>query len=606
MKNLLTITLLLLATFTYGQITTVGIIGSATPNGWDADSTMTQDGGDPDVWTTSMDLVTGEAKFRANDAWDINWGESAFPSGTGIQGGPNIPVPGGSFDITFNSASGDYNFVYTGPTFGSIGIIGDATPGGWDNDTDMTADPNAPWVYVIDEITLTDGAAKFRENDDWAVNWGATDFPSGVGTQGGDNIPIVAGDYKVTLNAATGEYWFEFLIPLYDSISIIGEGAPSGDWGVDDYLVKDPNDPQKWSLQATFNDGEAKIRANTDWAVNWGNTGFPLDTGVQDGPNIPVVAGEYLLEFNSTTGEYNFKDPLQVFTSIGIIGDATPGGWDNDTDMYQDPNAPDQWRLTTYLANGELKFRADDDWAVNWGDTGFPTGTGVQDGPNIPVFEGVWTINFDATTGVYSFSPASVGTIGPASPTAGWDSDEDLAGDSGTSGLFTGVQDLTAGEIKMRKDDDWAVNWGTYDPDMLNMTFPDGPASQDGPNIMVDVAGTYMISLQMANEFAAAGEYNGDYSFSIMDGVNDPFIVNQVKIIPNPAFNTMRVEIEGVELQGETEVNIFDMTGKLMTSGKFDTNDNITFNVSNYNAGFYIVQMRGEGFIVSKRFVVAK
>ena len=223
MKNLLTITLLLFACFAYGQITTVGIIGDATPNGWDADSTMTQDPNNADLWTVSMDLISKNAKFRANDDWAINWGAEDFPSGTGTQGGADIPIWGGSFDISLNSATGEYNFNYTGATYGSVGIIGDATPDGWDSDTDMTPLANAPWVYVIDEITLVAGAAKFREDDDWAVNWGATDFPNGTGVQGGDNIPITPGDYKVTLNAATGEYWFELLIPLYDAISITGD-----------------------------------------------------------------------------------------------------------------------------------------------------------------------------------------------------------------------------------------------------------------------------------------------------------------------------------------------------------------------------------------------
>ncbi|MEM6800171.1 MAG: SusF/SusE family outer membrane protein, partial [Bacteroidota bacterium] len=51
------------------QITSVGIIGSATPNGWDADSNMVQDAMDPHLWTMNIDLVAGEAKFRTNDDW---------------------------------------------------------------------------------------------------------------------------------------------------------------------------------------------------------------------------------------------------------------------------------------------------------------------------------------------------------------------------------------------------------------------------------------------------------------------------------------------------------------------------------------------------------
>jgi hypothetical protein len=51
---------------------------------------------------------------------------------------------------------------------------------------------------------------------------------------------------------------------------------------------------------------------------------------------------------------------------------------------------------------------------------------------------------------------------------------------------------------------------------------------------------------------------------------------------------------------------IFDMTGKLMQTGTYESTNNISFNVANYPMGFYVIQMRGEGFLVSKRFVVAK
>ena len=56
-------------------------------------------------------------------------------------------------------------------------------------------------------------------------------------------------------------------------------------------------------------------------------------------------------------------------TSVGIIGPSTPGGWDADTDMVQDTANADLWSLTITLLDGEAKFRADDDWTVNWGET---------------------------------------------------------------------------------------------------------------------------------------------------------------------------------------------------------------------------------------------
>jgi len=82
------------------------------------------------------------------------------------------------------------------------GIIGDATPGGWGTDTDMTlvADKSddLTYVYTCDLHLFAGKQFKFRANDDWAINLGAAD---GVMSGGGDNIKVdKEGDYTVTLS----------------------------------------------------------------------------------------------------------------------------------------------------------------------------------------------------------------------------------------------------------------------------------------------------------------------------------------------------------------------------------------------------------------------
>ncbi len=89
---------------------TVGIIGSATPGGWGASTAMTQGVANPGLYTITVDLVDGEAKFRANNAWTINWGGAAFPNGTGTQDGPNIPVTEGNYKVTLDITTGAYKF----------------------------------------------------------------------------------------------------------------------------------------------------------------------------------------------------------------------------------------------------------------------------------------------------------------------------------------------------------------------------------------------------------------------------------------------------------------------------------------------------------------
>lgn len=68
-----------------------GLIGSATPTGWDSDTDMTYNV-DTKVWEIDIDLVVGEIKFRANDAWDYNFGKDNNGDGSLDFGGDNFAV----------------------------------------------------------------------------------------------------------------------------------------------------------------------------------------------------------------------------------------------------------------------------------------------------------------------------------------------------------------------------------------------------------------------------------------------------------------------------------------------------------------------------------
>lgn len=92
--------------------TTIGIIGDATPGGWDADTDMTQSEFDPHIWyINDVELNDGEVKFRADDAWDVNWGDNTPNSGQAVQDGQNIPVTAGTYDIWFNTLDGRYILI---------------------------------------------------------------------------------------------------------------------------------------------------------------------------------------------------------------------------------------------------------------------------------------------------------------------------------------------------------------------------------------------------------------------------------------------------------------------------------------------------------------
>lgn len=419
---------LLLTVTGYAQnpIENVGIIGSATLAGWDASTPMKPTG--TSQWSLTLRLKTGEAKFRANNKWDINWGASAFPTGTGTQNGPNIPVATpGYYTVSFNDASGNYNFAALSPdTYGTVGIVGSATTGGWDASTPMVKDPDDPHSWKLDKITLKEGELKFRANDSWTVNWGGNSFPGGTADLNGANIKIPAGEYSVTFNDVTREYFFKNLNPtVYATVGIIGSATAKGWDGSTPMKLVSQGDPNNWVLTAFLKQGEAKFRANDSWDVNWGSTAFPSGTGARGGDNIPIPeAAYYTISFNDLSGAYNFQklNPT-TYTTVGIIGTATANGWNASTPLTKGADGHSWTLLNTPLFQGEAKFRADDSWTVNWGANTFPTGVGTQGGPNIPIPAGTYNISFNDVTGEYDFALVGAPTGGivelsPANPTA--------------------------------------------------------------------------------------------------------------------------------------------------------------------------------------------
>jgi hypothetical protein len=114
-------------------------------------------------------------------------------------------------------------------------------------------------------------------------------------------------------------------------------------------------------------------------------------------------------------------DPIEPCGQISLIGEFS--GWSIDQPLARSESNPDVWTTTMYLSSGsdfmpqdgivEMKFRENYDWAMNWGNTSFPSGYGILDGPNIPVplntnFETtVYNVTFNCRTGEYSFTDVS-------------------------------------------------------------------------------------------------------------------------------------------------------------------------------------------------------
>ena len=284
----------------------------------------------------------------------------------------------------------------------TISMIGSTSPSGsWSVDTNMNTTDNV--TYTLNNVTITTATdpnttgLKFRQDGQWTTNWGNANFPSGTATLNGANIMTVAGTYDVTFNRINGTYTF---IPSgFPSIGIWGPAVNSqlGYAAADVDMVT--TDGITYTLGGFyFSSGNCYFRQDNATTNVWGSTVFPAGTAVLSGPSLFVPGGEWFVTFNRITGEYSFTYP-----SVGILGTSLNGFTATDTDL----TTADGFNYTISglaLTTGEVKFRKNNDWGTNWGASGFPTGTGTQNGPNIPVTAGTYDIAFEITSGNYSFT----------------------------------------------------------------------------------------------------------------------------------------------------------------------------------------------------------
>lgn len=125
-----------------------------------------------------------------------------------------------------------------------------------------------------------------------------------------------------------------------------------------------------------------KITPQPDWSVAYGNSGIGDTLLSTSGGDIEVAeAGLHRLVVDMKVPSIQITK-----TTWGVIGSATPNGWDSDTDMAYD-TAENAMTITIDLTAGALKFRANDDWAINLGDDG---GNAIltQDGADISIPSG--------------------------------------------------------------------------------------------------------------------------------------------------------------------------------------------------------------------------
>ncbi len=239
-------------------------------------------------------------------------------------------------------------------------IVGDATPGGWNNPVPTPSQQftrlDAVSYGIVVNLTAGKSYLFLPLNGDWSHKYGgATDgTASGGGALLQDNAvpgsntpaPATSGLYQIIVNFQTGKYTITpFTASIPTNLYIVGD-ATAGQWN---NPVPVPSqqftqlDAGSYGIVVNLTAGKSYLflPLNGDWGHKFGGgtdgtatSGTLLADNAVPGSNTPAPAtsGNYLIVVNFINNTYKvtpYAGPMPAPTNLYIVGDATPGGWNN-------------------------------------------------------------------------------------------------------------------------------------------------------------------------------------------------------------------------------------------------------------------------------------
>lgn len=327
--------------------------------------------------------------------------------------------------VSINLASGDAVSITTkGETTGKFTptatpqldekgyyMLGQVNGNEWDAKSPVWMNKISDGVYQLKVTTTADKnwfkfyAGSNFVSEDWdSINKGAlgckengSDDTFGYILYDGDSwgelqTPVIpgAGTWIVTLDMNNLTYTV--------GKPVLYMAGDANGWATNDYLAGE--DGVHFTGFMYLNQNGFKFCTQPEWKGT--NYGADFNTAA-DAANITMTeeAGYYKVDVDLESKSY----VLTPITTIGIIGSASPNGWDSDVDMTYVPynaetKALGYWEAKDItLASGEIKFRANDDWAINWGGD---VNALTQGGGNISVDAGTYDIKLYAWANGYA------------------------------------------------------------------------------------------------------------------------------------------------------------------------------------------------------------
>lgn len=478
-------------------------------------------------------------KLTGVAGWDdtCNWGLEDNTTAEAEAASLQLITGGGSQDIKAY-AKRFYGFEFDKTTMvlkkswgaDQIGIIG--LNGDWE--TDIVMEYNPKWTRFYADIEApADTEMKFRADGGWDLNWGVDC------AQGGGNIPVAAGNYRVYFNPATG--LIEFNASAYGKTEDTTQGGntepePEGPvtepdrWGVVGTITE-------WGKQAdlymsevaenlfvrmgvTVTDADAfKVRFNNGWDINYGAAGdvepFAVTVGeeltlVSGGKNLSAPAGTYDIFFNivdfkiwvmpegEAPGGVEVKD-------IKFYADVTATGWTNCNiygwgDLGEYGGTWPGTALSTETIDGKEYYAYTFDASAIGKTISVIFNNGSEQTVDIKdivldkdyIFtltekdaNGKWLAAINGEAPVEPEKPA-VTTYGLLGDFNGWGDDVDLVA-RGDGWYVTEALSVTAGKLLIRLNDAWDEKFGN---DGSTLVIGENTLTYGGADMLIE-AGTY-------------------------------------------------------------------------------------------------------------------